>query len=234
MDEIMPRLNFFPRGSFFDPTRMGIELIYLLIVIAICLFIYFKTKDMYDLTKHKGIGYFRNAFLLFASAYIFRFAFFLFGNVSRLVFDFSLPRQFMGPISLLFIGYLSTLAIFFLTMSTIWKRFKHKHVDHLLHAIALFISLVVFFLHSPVILTITQFILLVFAIVMSYLNSKRSKSKKHPHMFLVYVLLFLFWIINLSLLGPKHIHRVGFKTPVYVISIIIFVIIFFKVKRWTK
>ena len=58
---------------FLPVLRIGSELIYTLIIIIMCGIIYFKTKEIFDLTKHKGIGFFRNTFLFFALSYLMRF-----------------------------------------------------------------------------------------------------------------------------------------------------------------
>src|SRR3989338_8535448 len=53
-------------------ASLGAELIYSFVIIAISLMIYFGTKELYNLTNHKGIKYFRLAFLCFAVAFFFR------------------------------------------------------------------------------------------------------------------------------------------------------------------
>ena len=58
---------------FFNPIRLIPELIYTTIIVIFCYLIYHKTKEIYNLTKYKGIHYFRNTFLFFALAYASRF-----------------------------------------------------------------------------------------------------------------------------------------------------------------
>ncbi len=64
---------YMPPFHLIDPTMLAVELGYTLIVVFICFIIYFKTREIYDLTKYEGIEYFRNTFLFFGLAYIFRF-----------------------------------------------------------------------------------------------------------------------------------------------------------------
>ena len=51
---------------------IGSEIIYSFVIIVCSLMIYFATKELYELSKHKGIKYFRLSFLFFAIAYFFR------------------------------------------------------------------------------------------------------------------------------------------------------------------
>ncbi|MCK5698593.1 MAG: hypothetical protein KAH93_02010, partial [Candidatus Aenigmarchaeota archaeon] len=56
-------------GPFIDPIGFGIELAYTFIVVVLCFLVYYKTREIYDLTGYKGIKYFRRAFLFFGLAY---------------------------------------------------------------------------------------------------------------------------------------------------------------------
>ena len=43
----------FPQMSYFDPVMFGIELGFTLVAVVFCFLIYFKTKEIYELTKGK-------------------------------------------------------------------------------------------------------------------------------------------------------------------------------------
>ena len=62
-------------GSLNHMMGMGMssEIIYSFVIIFCSLLVYFGTKEIYELSSHKGIKYFREAFLFFAIAYFFRF-----------------------------------------------------------------------------------------------------------------------------------------------------------------
>ena len=187
---------------------------------------------MYALTKHKGILYFRNAFLFFALAYLFRFGFHLF-RISRFLFDVTFSRGIISPASLVLTSYLSTMAIFFLVLSTLWKKTKDKPIIIFgAQVVAILIAVLVAIFRTPLILTITQLVLLAFAIIMSYFSYK--KSKKHSQLFIIYILLFIIWIFNISVLGPIRFLPFGLRILSPLISIILFGIIYFKVSKWTK
>ncbi|MBU1976265.1 MAG: hypothetical protein KKG59_07725, partial [Nanoarchaeota archaeon] len=58
-----------PPIHYFGPHNMIFELIYTLLIVFLCGFVYFKTTELYQLSKYKGISFFRNAFLFFGLAY---------------------------------------------------------------------------------------------------------------------------------------------------------------------
>ena len=57
----------------FISLGMGAELIYSFVIILCSLLIYFETKELYELSSHKGIKYFRRSFLFFGIAYFVRY-----------------------------------------------------------------------------------------------------------------------------------------------------------------
>ena len=220
-----------PTPPFMDPNFVIVELIFSVIIIALALLIYLRTREMYALTKHKGIGYFRNAFLFFALAYIFRYLFHFF-QMSRLFFNTVASRQLIAPAPLILTGYLSTMAIFFLILSTLWRKTKDKPLLYIAQVFAIIITALVAVFRTPEILTIAQLVLLVFAIVMSHFSYQ--KSKKHSQLFIIYIILFIIWVFNISVLGPIRFLPFGLRILSPVISIILFAIIYFRVTKWTK
>ena len=90
-----------------------IELVYSIIVMLSCLIIYLKTSEIYKLTSHKGIKYFRMTFLFFGISYFLRFftKMFLLG----LIFTGTAlhARQFISLTSLLLL-YTSFMATLYL------------------------------------------------------------------------------------------------------------------------
>lgn len=216
-----------------DPTGLAVELGYTLIVVFICFRIYFKTREIYDLTKYEGINYFRNAFLFFGVAYIFRFLDF-FSMLVTLTFD---TRLFMDifrilPIPLVINGYFSTLAILSLTYSIIWKNFNIRHTLLLFNAIAILISGITVIWRSPYLLILTQAVLLVFTIIMAcyfYII-----SRKFSQLYIIYVLFLLFWIVNLLPLVRQRFPPFEIQIAFHIISIALIGIIYYKVSKWTK
>jgi hypothetical protein len=222
-----------PPFHLIDPTKLAVELGYTLIVVFLCFMIYFKTKEIYDLSKHEGINYFRITFLFFALAYIFRFLH-IFSILVNITFDNDLLMEIFRsfPFSLVFNGYFSTLAILSMTYSIIWKNLHIKHTLLLFNVIAIVISGIAFISRSPFILILAQAVLLIFTVTMAcyfYI-----KSRKFSQLFILYVLFLLFWVVNLLTLGPQRLIPFEIQTAFQIISIAVIGIIYYKVAKWTK
>src|SRR5665648_1450 len=162
-----------PPFHLIDPARLIVELAYTFIVVFLCFTIYFKTREMYELTKHEGIKYFRSTFLFFGLAYLFRLL-----SVSIILmditFDLHSSMRIFRFIPMVFIGYFSTMAIISLTYSIIRKELNFKHMFLLSNAVAILISGIAFISRAQYLLTLAQAILLVFTIVMAYYYHYKS------------------------------------------------------------
>ena len=219
-----------------DPTRLAVELGYTTIVVSLCFMIFFKTREIYDLTKHKGIKYFRITFLFFGLAYLFRFLSILFVLI-KVTFDIYLPIHISKIFPMAFVGYFSTMAILSLTYSILWKKLQinhtfSNHIFILFNVIAVTISGIAFFSRSPSILVLAQAVLLIFTsiIIACYFF---SNSRKTSRLYMLYILFFLFWIVNLIALGPGRFLPFEIQTVFQVISIVVIGIIYYKVAKWT-
>ncbi|GFO97988.1 hypothetical protein ig2599ANME_2199 [groundwater metagenome] len=224
-------LVYMPPYHLIDPTRLVVELSYTLIVVFLCFTIYFRTREIYELTKYEGIKYFRITFLFFGLAFLFRFIS-VFVMVMGMTFDIEISRYLFRIFPLVFNGYFSTMAILSLTYSMIWKELQIKHMLIVSNAIAIIISGIAFFSRSHVILIEAQAVLLIFTVIMALYVY--SRSKKISQLFILYVLFFLFWIVNLLTLGPRRFIPFEIQTLFQIISIIVIGIIYHKVARWTK
>ncbi|MBW2973740.1 hypothetical protein KY346_05070 [Candidatus Woesearchaeota archaeon] len=214
---------------FHNPMWFATEVVYTLVVLFLCFLIYFKTRELYDLTKHKGIYYFRNTFLFFGLAYVFRFIFGLIRMTDRWVDIIHIPRWAMMPAMILFTGYFSTMAILYLIYSTAWKRISSKEFFIVANILAVLIAVAAAL--SPPIFLITQAVLLVVAIVLSLILRKKAKLSKTA---LLYFLLFAFWIISLILVVPGRALNFETRIALEVISVALFGILYYKVSKWTK
>lgn len=214
-----------------EPTGLAVDLGYTLIIVFICFMIFIKTREIYDLTKYEGIYYFRNTFLFFGLAYIFRFL----DLFSMLVTLSSDTRLFMDifrifPFPPVINGYFSTLAILSLTYSIIWKNFNIRHALLLFNAIAIIISAVIW--RSPYLLILTQAVLLVFTIILAcyfYIM-----SRKFSQLYIIYVLFLLFLIVDLLPLARQRFPPFEIQIAFHIISIALIGIIYHKVAKWTK
>ncbi len=220
-----------PLHHFFDPVRFGSEFIYTVIIVFLCFLIYYKTKEMYDLTKHKGIHYFRNTFLFFGLAYISRFILHLL-SIANVTLDIYLPRKVFLPIIMLPVGYLSTMALFYLTYSLVWRKIKNKYFLIFSNITAILFSIVAFVTNSPCIISILQLILLIFTIIITF--TIFIKRKRVSQTRILYLLIIIFWITNLIVLSPRRFFIFEAKILFQVLSVAIFILIYYKVVKWIK
>jgi len=219
----------------FGPVGFISEVLYTMIVVLFCFLIYFKTKEMYDLTKYKGIQYFRNAFLFFGLAYLCRFVIQitqLTNIASGFGFDIGHPRRMVFPLFMLVVSYLSTMALFYLTYSTSWKRFKYTSFMILSNAVAICLALVSFIFRSPFILSILQLLLLLTAFII--IVKQHKQSKKTAITKFLYFLILIFWLLNILVLDSRWFFPFEYKIIFQVISIGVFIAIYYKVKKWIK
>ncbi|MCZ7401964.1 MAG: hypothetical protein O8C61_07060 [Candidatus Methanoperedens sp.] len=213
-----------------EPLRLFVELSYTLIVVFLCFRIFYKTEEIYDLTKYEGVKYFRITFLFFGLAFLFRFLS-VFVLLMGITFDLDISMYLFRIFPLVFNGYFSTMAILSLTYSMIWKEFEMKHVLIVSNAIAIIISGIAFFSRSYNLIIDAQAVLLIFTIIAVY---KYSISKRISQIFILYVLFILFWIVNLLTLGPQRFVPFEIQTIFQIISIAVIGIIYLKVSKWTK
>jgi hypothetical protein len=216
------------------PIHPGIliELIYSLIIIASSLIIYFSTKEIYELSNHKGIKYFRIAFLFFALAYIFRF------SIKFIIATFNLPRilhihpPVFGLFALFVFMYASTMAMFYLLNSVIWKRSNKYLTLPTFHITAMVVALISIFTQNVIILLFVQAAVFLFIAVESYLNYKKSDKKSISRLYTVYGLLFVFWILNiLDVLVPNFLRFL--QLTIYAASVVVMILILYKVLKKT-
>jgi len=212
----------------------GAEIIYSFVIIVCSLMIYFGTKELYELSSYKGIKYFRQAFLFFAVAYFFRsFIKFILGyfNIKE-IFEFS-PGVFGGFTLFLFM-YFSSIAVFYLLYSIMWKKWNgDSNKIYLFHGLALIIALISAVSRNPLAYFGINVLLLAFVALVVYAAYKHPKNKIKSHnLYIIYLLLFIFWIFNIiDILVPDFLQT--FKLFMYLTSSGIFMIILYKVLKNT-
>ena len=209
----------------------GAEILYSFVIIACSLMVYYGTKEIYKLSAYKGLKYFRQAFLFFAIAYFFRsFVKFvmIYFNVGRIM-DF-FPGFFFGQITLFIFMYFSSIAVFYLLYSVMWKKWEgNSRRIYLFHILALAISAAAVFSRSLVIPLCLNIFLLAFIIVVVCIAYKNSRKKKNS-LYAIYALLLVFWVLNIfDILVPGFIET--FKLLIYLISAGIFMAIAYKVLK---
>lgn len=227
--------QFGPMEHVWNPFFFTAEIAYTFFVVILLFLVYAKTKDLFDLTKHKGIQYFRDAFLFFGLAYLARFILqaITFG-ITQL--DTMISLRIIVPIIVLPLGYLSTLAIFYLAYSTIWKKFKVDYFALIAHCTAGIISVVAFFSRSPEVLSLVQLPIIIFILgITVYKHQKATQQKKkQSSTTLLYFLISLFWLVNLVLFTPGRFVPREFRFVLQIVSLGVFLVLYYKVTKWTK
>ncbi len=217
---------------FFMNSNFLIELVYSIIVMISCLIIYFKTSEIYKLTSHKGIKYFRLTFVFFALTYFLRF----FTKILILGLIISgtrfHPREFAQLTSflLLYTGFMTT---FYLLYGLSRKRLGKilPETTDVLHVVAILLSSIIIFLRMPIIFIAITLSLLIYLLFVGYSSYKRSKKNKVvPQLYIVYFLLILFSMLNiLDILIPDFFRTL--QLLIYIFSISLFLIITHRVLK---
>lgn len=206
------------------------EIIYAFVIIVCSLMIYFSTKEISKLSSQRGIRYFRQAFLFFALAYFFR----SFIKIILFYFEASELKTILpifGNITLFFFIYLSSMAIFYLLYSVMWKKLKSKLGIYIFHLVAFTIATTTSFFGNQITYFLTNILLFIFILITVFISRKQSK-KKSNNLFIIYILLFIFWILNIiDILIPNFLKTT--QLFIYLFSLGIFLLILYKVIKKT-
>jgi hypothetical protein len=213
---------------FFEPWRFAAELVYTLIVLGLCGLIYFRTREIYEISKYEGIRHFRNAFLFFGLAYVSRFLLHLI-MISSFALEIDMRHRLIHFAFLALTGYFSTMAIFQIIYCTIWKRISYMHFLIFSNTIALLFSVISILTRSPEMLTILQSLLLVLGVILIFVG-----KKGHTHARGLYILTMVLWLMNLYILSPRWLIPFEAKAVLLVASTIVFAVIYFKVSKWAR
>ena len=217
---------------FFNRYDLLIKLIYALVVTFSCFLVYIKTKELYELTSHKGIKYFRNTFLFFGIAYLLRIFLYSIISISNTLMLSRFFMHLMTNISFFIMIYASSMAFIYLLFSIFWKKIDKKpfNNNYILNLVALVIALVSLDEHHPFIFLILQTILLILLIILGYYNNQSSKKEPMSKLYKIYLLIFILWIITSILEFIIHFSKI-IGWLVYLFSILLFLIILFKVSK---
>jgi len=150
--------------------------------------------------------------------------------ISNIATGMMLQKRIIQPPLIAVTGYFSTMAIFFLLYCTIWKRTEHRNFFIFSNVIALIMSVTAFFMRTPFILPALQFILLVFSVALIF----GKRHKKVSHIRPLYLLLLVFWLVNMFVVGPRRLVPFQAKIVFQLISLAVFYAIYYKVSKWTK
>jgi hypothetical protein len=214
---------------FINPPIFEIEIIFTVIAVIFCFLIYFRTKESYELTKYKGLMYFRDAFLFFGLSYLTRF-------ITSLMFfyrsfNFAFSRELFAPLTMIPLSYFSTIGIFYLIFGTVWKKFNNRWMLLFGHSLAVLLAIIAFITRSPVLLLYMQCAMLALAVIIviaAKAEKKISKSK------LLYITTAVLWLINLLIIDPGHPLHPALRDIFQVASLAVFAVIYFRLSKWLK
>lgn len=221
---------------FFNPYGIWIELIYSLVITLSCFWIYFKTRELYELTSYKGIRYFRNTFLFFGITSLIRLALHLVGPFGL---NFTILEEY-EIIDVIFsvMIFFSCLALINLVYSLFWKKLEKYSFSKnwVFYLVSIFIALISIISRIPVIFLIFQAVLffVLIWIVVRYVRHRKTKDKKNKEgfssLYVIYLLLFGLWIMS-NILEFVSYFSPAIGLIVYGMSIIMFLIILLRVLK---
>ncbi len=211
---------------------IGAEIIYSFAIIFCALMVYFGTREIYNLSSYKGLKYFRLSFLFFAIAYFFRLAIQFITTTFNVHEILELYPVVIGYASLLIFMYFSSMSIFYLIYSVLWKNLKNNsRTVYIFHAIAIAIAVASIVFNNVLFYLGLNLILFIFAGIFIYLSSHNPKFRSKKSRFdKVYIFFLAFMILNIiSILVPTFLETL--KLLLYLASLSIFFIVLYKVLK---
>jgi len=218
--------------EFIIGNREIIKILYALIIVLICFVIVFRADRLFKLSMHKGIRYFRNAFLFYGLGFATRY----------FLGHFFLAHY---PLINFVFEYFLIMAGFFLLYSLLWKRIEsseEKYKSSLFNSkISLFylmtfvITLLDYTWNVYFFMFFSQIILFSFASVISYSNYRKNGRKhKFPQFYFIAMVLSLTaWVLNaISALWLNW--HYGVLINVYLLNMLVFLLFLYGVIRVTK
>ena len=173
----------------FNPLYANIDMLTSLVIVVCSFLIYFQTRDLYLLSKHEGIRYFRMAFLFFAAAFIVP----LFRIPMRgwQGFGYNYVLHFV-------MVYLGTMAVLALLMSVIWKKLDGRSLlaPLLMNLAAICVAGLTLFLRMPLLVFLIQVIIFVSVVAISYAENK--EKRRTAKLYVLYMIIFLAWLANIA------------------------------------
>ncbi|MEM4330798.1 MAG: hypothetical protein QW273_02210, partial [Candidatus Pacearchaeota archaeon] len=164
--------------------NLSSEIFYSFIIVICSLMIYFGTKEIYEASLHKGIKFFREAFLFFSLAYFFR-GFIKIILYSHIFFSFKRPLPLINNLSLFLFLYFSILAILYFTYSVIYKKLRIKE-SYLIPSLVFIISFLVVILKNTIVYLALNLLLLLFVSLTVYFSYKDKIKKREPYLHTIY------------------------------------------------
>jgi len=213
------------------------KILYALVIVLICTIIVFKSDKLFRLSSHKGIQYFRNAFLFYGIGFAIRYFF------DFLLFQSALPGYFYFVDELF--EYFFIMGGFFLLYSLLWKKIEYPGLEYtssllnsrivVFHLMALLIVVLDFLWGGYLFMFISQIIVFFIASIISFSNyQKKNKKYKFSKFYLLAMVLgFFAWVLN-AIAEEYFSWNQGIVINVYILNLIFFLLFLYGVFRIRK
>lgn len=194
------------------------EILGVIIISFVSFYIYFKTKEIYELTYHRGINYFRKSFLFFGITSVISL-FFALINILNFEIIFPYITNYF-----LIMAFTSLVAILYLFFSLFSKELKY---ESLVYVIAISVIALSFLHHNKIVFLVTQSLLFIAVGVVGFIKYKHKKRKKRfSNIYIISMLLFVFWLLN-SISFQLAIYLDIRRGGIAILNSIIFIYIFY-------
>lgn len=218
-----------------NAIQFSMELISTVIIAVLTMIIFFKTKELAELTGKKSIKLFRFSFLFFGLAYIARLLMLSFKITIRLT---ELGRHFQEMNFFIFIPiviFFSLVAIMALSASLMKRLQDQKRIILYICIIAFLASVIGLLSHALYILFLVELGLFIISFILIHLQNKTHIKIRRHHFQGIFVWLFFSWVMSLFTLIPPGL-RIPYEFVIipHLVSITIFVIILKKINKWVK
>ena len=144
-----------------------------LVLMSSAFYIFFKTKEIYDLSNHRGIKYFRLTFLFFGLGFLMKVVM----RSTRLL-DFNLVSRGMITEFMLIITLLEALALIFLFSSLFWRKVKSRELSIGIISLMMFFVLCLVFVSYQLFVVFNALLLLGSILLVLYKLLRGRKKKR--------------------------------------------------------
>jgi len=219
-----------PPIEFLFPPELASDMIYSFVIIVCSLMIYIATKEIYELSSYKGLKYFRQAFLFFAVAYFFRY--FIMFVLTFFNLNLWISPRVIFSLSMLVFLYSSSMAVFSLVYSVMWKKWNQdKFKTYIFNILAIAIAIIGITFRGMEVSLLLNIIFFAFASFVLFIAYRDLKGKKTGKNLLgIYSLLFIFFFLNVvDVLIPKFLQT--YNIAISLVSILLFMTILYRVLK---
>lgn len=179
-------------------TLILVETLYLFLLLIPSFIIFFKSREIYNFSRYKGLKYYSLAFLYISIGFLIRYVVML-----TKLFEGKVGTITHLNIFVLIMEFFIVLPGFFLLYSLIWQNFEKKHFSskitfpqYLIYFLAFLTAFADFIMQNLFMMYITQIILFLFATIIA-LNKYVKKKNNYLQLFFISMFLFFVaWTIN--------------------------------------